>query len=209
MAALWPRLPADPVEARKALEVLLPALVDKYGGIAETVAAEWYERLTGERAVLGATAARAELGKAVGWAASTMTEEEFQIAYRATMKQIDKFVKNQARETVAESCRSNLRRFARMTTGVNTCAFCDMMAANGYVYESRDSAGEGKKYHGNCHCIIVPEDGVTPAGFDPAGARARYEEAKDVAGTTDINEVAKALRELYPERYGDGYVNAD
>lgn len=46
--------------------------------------------------------------------------------------------------------------YARVATGRETCGWCWMLVSRGPVYHSRESAGEGRKFHPFCDCLIVP-----------------------------------------------------
>ena len=64
-------------------------------------------------------------------------------------------------------------RFARVTTGRETCAFCYMLASRGAVYHTRETAGQFSHYHRRCDCKVVPgfeddPDAPLVEGHDPA-----------------------------------------
>ena len=52
--------------------------------------------------------------------------------------------------------------YARVPTSGCSCAFCMMMASRGFVYVSKKSAGESRKFHDNCRCSIVRLDSDDP-----------------------------------------------
>lgn len=47
-------------------------------------------------------------------------------------------------------------RYARVPMGIETCAFCIMLASRGFVYYSKKTAGENEHMHVHCDCKIVP-----------------------------------------------------
>jgi hypothetical protein len=58
--------------------------------------------------------------------------------------------------------------FARVPSGATTCPFCLMLASRGFVYLSKESAGEFDQYHRHCDCRIVPGyPGMELEGYDP------------------------------------------
>jgi DNA-binding ferritin-like protein (Dps family) len=59
--------------------------------------------------------------------------------------------------------------YARVPVGRTTCAFCTMLASRGFVYRSKDTAGEFKKFHSHCDCMIVASNEKNPIlnGYDP------------------------------------------
>jgi len=93
------------------------------------------------------------------------------------------FVKRSAFENMYKNCIGNKMFYARVPTGLETCAFCFMLASRGFVYESENSAEiarrTGDKYHTNCDCIIVPgakgKDGDPRVVIDGYNPKAMYE----------------------------------
>lgn len=58
-------------------------------------------------------------------------------------------------------------RYARVPMGVETCAFCIMLASRGFVYYSKKTAGENEHMHPHCNCKIVPGfEGDVIEGYD-------------------------------------------
>src|SRR5699024_3331789 len=86
------------------------------------------------------------------------------------------------RDWSSDVCSSDLA-YARVPTGSDTCAFCIMLASRGFVYSSSKAAGELSKFHGDCDCAIVAEDGVVPEGYDPDELYEKYQNAH-VSGST-------------------------
>ena len=84
-------------------------------------------------------------------------------------------------------------RFARVPTGFETCSFCIMLASRGFVYHSRQTAGDDGHYHANCDCRIVPGwDGDTKiAGYDPDRY---YDMWKNPAKYPELREARNARR---------------
>ena len=56
-----------------------------------------------------------------------------------------------------------------------TCQFCEMLASRGWVYYSKETAGEGNHYHDGCNCKIVPSwNKAGVQGYDPDYYLERY-----------------------------------
>jgi len=84
-------------------------------------------------------------------------------------------------------------RFARVPTGPTTCAFCIMLASRGFVYASRETAGQFEKYHDNCDCIVIPEfDNEGIEGYDPDVYLKQWYDAD--------GDLKQLRRNLYPEQ---------
>lgn len=65
-------------------------------------------------------------------------------------------------------------RFARVPSGPS-CGFCIMLASRGFVYATRETAGEFTEFHDNCDCRIVAETERTEVeGYDPDELYKRY-----------------------------------
>jgi hypothetical protein len=73
------------------------------------------------------------------------------------MKEVENGGRRQILRAVDEDKPEGRRvRYARVATGRETCGFCWMLVSRGPVYESRESAGEGRKFHALCDCRVVP-----------------------------------------------------
>ena len=59
-------------------------------------------------------------------------------------------------------------RFARVPSGTETCTFCRMLASRGFVYWSRETAGELDHFHRGCDCrVVASDDPEGIEGYDP------------------------------------------
>ena len=185
--ALWASLAGrDPVLVRNALIEALNEQAKASGQVAAAYAADWYE------------AVRAKSGAPGSWAAITadtvspnIIEERVREAMRhyfngnpeqthtALGYSLDGWVKEPARETIwrnGDADKKWDKRYARIPTGAETCQWCLMLASRGMVYLSAASAGEGRKFHPDCDCQIVPlaRGGPLPAGYDPDALYEQY-----------------------------------
>ena len=98
-------------------------------------------------------------------------------------------------------------RFARVPAGSETCSFCIMLASRGFVYLTKESAGENNHYHAHCDCRIVPGfDGETVVpGYDPDTL---YDQWKHPEKYPELQEARNARRrELYAARIGENRVS--
>lgn len=103
------------------------------------------------------------------------------------------YVRRSAYDNMVENCRGQRVKWARVPTGLETCAFCFMLASRGFAYLSERSAKEGHHgYHDNCDCVVVPgfegPDGnprVKIDGYDP---EAMYRNWLDCAKTIGIDK---------------------
>lgn len=66
-------------------------------------------------------------------------------------------------------------RFARVPQGGDTCDFCIMLASRGFVYLTRETAGEFDHYHDHCRCKVVPSwKAAEVEGYDPDALYEQY-----------------------------------
>lgn len=92
-------------------------------------------------------------------------------------------------------------RYARVPVGAETCAFCIMLASRGFVYYSKESAGENEHMHKNCDCKIVAGfEGDTVEGYDSNAYLNMYVEAIKQSGSRKRDDVLRYMRRemLYP-----------
>ena len=73
----------------------------------------------------------------------------------------------------------NRPRFARVTTGAETCLFCLMLAANGFYYRTARTAGDDGHYHPNCDCRIVPSWKGAIEGYDPKACYKKWQKLSE------------------------------
>lgn len=91
--------------------------------------------------------------------------------------QIDYEIKKAASEAVLHNANIDPLepRFARVPAGADTCPFCIMLASRGFVYHSRQSAGELNHFHANCRCRVIPGfPGMEVEGYDPSALYEQY-----------------------------------
>ena len=103
------------------------------------------------------------------------------------------YVKREAFQNMLNNCSKNGIRYARVPSGKETCAFCFMLASRGFVYHTKQSAGEGfgHSYHRHCDCIIVPgfheSTGISAdkqiEGYEPSKLYERYKSCLDAVQT--------------------------
>jgi hypothetical protein len=190
-------------DAREALIVSMEGLVAKYGDPAALLSAEFMERSLPTtmtrtfRSILsgGVTPEQieAEVRYAMGSWAKGVPEETITILLSA----LDRYTKYPARKTVIDAAKRHKKlRFARVPTGSKTCEFCLLLASRGFVYWSRETAGEFSRFHSHCDCLVVAgyADEVEIEGYDPDELYQRYREAQEKAKTNDLKAILKEYR---------------
>lgn len=193
LEAFWVTLPKeDMVYVREQLEDFFPALISTYGDVASVVAGDWYESVMAQPSYIGDLKPEAQVNARMRWALTAGFAGDVPQALATLSLVTDELVKQFGRDTVIRSASKNGVKFARVPAGSETCAFCLMLASRGYVYGSSAKAGDLAKFHGDCDCQIVPDDGVEPDGYDPDALYETYLNAHDPGDSA--KDVAKKLR---------------
>lgn len=70
-------------------------------------------------------------------------------------------------------------RYARIPTSPTPCKFCLMLASRGFVYISKETAGDRNKYHPFCRCQAVPQfdktgKSINVEGYNPDSLYEKY-----------------------------------
>ena len=93
-----------------------------------------------------------------------------------------------ANQTVIDNCRKKKVRYARVPTSPHPCDFCLMLASRGFVYATRETAGELGQYHNHCRCRIVPGFGKNPTlkGYDPDALYEEWQERRSADATKRV-----------------------
>lgn len=180
-----------PAELRPALFDVLPALVDKWGMAAASVAADWYDELRDAAAVAGRFTAIVppldNLGAEAlaGWGTDALKAEPVTLDSPTVTAQsrveggLQKRLVNAANLTVTEStvqdpaARGYMRR-----TRPQACKFCLMVASRGGVYTK---ASATFACHERCYCEAVPAWGGQAMPVSPYKPSARPQTAADKA----------------------------
>lgn len=169
---------ASPELVRDALLEVVPALVAEYGDMAATAAADWYEEARAKqvagvyRATLAERLPEEQIAQSVRWAVGPLWDGNVELVASGLLGAVQRYVSYSTRETVARNVAQDPARprFARVPRGVVTCKFCLMLASRGFVYHSKETAGELMKFHDDCDCQIVAEwdkEAHHIEGYDP------------------------------------------
>lgn len=171
------------------------SLVSVYGEAAAALACEMYD-----------TAAEAS-GKVLPPAepAPTATFEETATAVRGTVSNrhnsvpdtVSRLTKQAAADTTLQNARRDGAQFAWVPHG-DTCAFCIMLASNGWQNVSKKALRNGHAEHIHAHCdceyAVRFDDHTTIAGYDPDRY---YDMYRNAEGSTWEEKVNSMRREQY------------
>lgn len=213
---------STPDVARDAVLEIMPELVREYGELASLAAAEWYEEV---REAAGVTSAHttslssgANLDAVAGssrYATRHFWGDDPAAALGLLSGMLQRYILYGTRDTVRRNVEQDMARprYARVPSGVHTCAFCEMVASRGFVYHNETKAGKrglGNDFHDDCDCQIVVEfdaDQHHIEGYDPDAMYERYLSARDGLGDyPTTNDILANMRRLYPDTYTDGVI---
>lgn len=143
--------PSDAIAVRALVAEAMPGLVAKYGEIAATVAADFYDEMRLQAGVPGGFTARVatpavtdEVVRNSRWAIGPVFSEkpDGAAALGRLGQVVDRMAMQQGRDTISQSVKADPSkpRWARVPSGPETCAFCLTMASRGAVYTSSVTA---------------------------------------------------------------------
>lgn len=173
------------------------ALTTRYGEAAASLACEMYDAVA---AAQGVSVAPAE-------PAATATYQETARAVMGTLKNrrstvpgtVGRLVKQAEADTTLKNAARDGGQFAWVPHG-DTCAFCMMLASNGWQYMSEKAlrGGHAEHIHPHCDCTYAIRFGGSGGveGYDPAKYLDLYENAD---GTTWDDKVNAMRRDYYAE----------
>ena len=188
-----------PERARDALLTFTPQLVDTYGLIAATVAADWYDTVRAAEKVPGkfrATPVVPDESEAivatVRRSAGALFTDTPATALDSLTGPVGKYALSGSRETIM---RSSIRDpqasgWTRVTSG-GSCAFCRMLAGRGAVY-ARDTADFAS--HTHCHCTAAPS-------WDPGAPEVPVEVYSASMRTSLMSDSARAAHTARTREY--------
>jgi len=206
---------STPERVRDGLLEVVPVLVDEFGDVAATAAAEWYEQV--RRAQVGGEfyAQPGDLPDvdavrgSVRWAAGELWGDDPLHTLDLLNGALQRHITYSSRETVARNAFIDPARprAARVPSGAVTCAFCLMLASRGFVYHTKQAAGRaGNDYHDDCDCQIVmsfDRQNAHIEGYDPDRLYDMYQAARRTSGSENPAAIAAELRRLFPDDVSD------
>lgn len=186
---------ADPGGVAATRDLAISALTDVLGTYAvasAAAAADFYERSGGSPAVLGDADLKAiedtvryQAGKLVDGDVEGFVDQVSEFAAHAVKlsanRQMIKNAEDGSRRRRRKRGKGPKVRFARVPTGPETCTFCTMLASRGFVYWSREDAGEFGHFHRKCDCkVVASTDAEGLEGYDPERYLELYREFSDI-----------------------------
>lgn len=205
---------------RDGLIEVFESISARYGDVAASAAADFYER---QRATafpnysytprLASPISQEQAESTVRYAADHLFNGDPEDTLKLLNGNLQRYVENSARETIHLNAGIDRTRprWARVPAGGKTCAWCLMLSSRGWVYGTETSAGgKGNAFHNDDRCLIVPSWEKRPQldGYDPDAMYKKYTAARleviaDGMEPTD-ERVAQRLRDMFPDEFTDG-----
>lgn len=147
------------------LETYAPAYIEA----AQALGAEAYEIMTGYKPVPGKPV-DPDMFKSIvhAVAGNYMDGGTADMFARVVGDAADRVITRAANGVISDSAVHDHASFARVPSP-GACQFCLMLSSRGFVYATRQSAGEFDRYHDGCRCRVVASNEKSPhlEGYDP------------------------------------------
>ena len=187
---------AGTAEIRSEAERMMRGRVQEADKAAASLAAQWYDaqgKAAGmrlDRAVTSVAFDEATVERVAHYQAQKLEDGDIPGFVEMCSELVGNDAVRSLNATIMRNAARDKRRgvkFARVTSGRNTCPWCLMLAGRGAVYHTRESAGAMGRFHRHCSCKIVPSFSgdkyeVLVEGHDPAKIEARLKEVERLTG---------------------------
>lgn len=193
-----------PAQAKAALIDFAVGLVETYGPISATLAADFYDEAraqAGIRSRHSTTIAdippTKQVSGSAAWASQPLFDGDTTTALTRILGVVQRHVQQAGRDTLYENGRRDRAkpRWARRPDS-DPCKFCNKLASRGAVYLTAESAGEFNDWHDDCNC--QPEmsfDGEV--SYDVDAAYQRYiDDDSAVAGRSKSKSTEDPKRDV-------------
>ena len=191
---------ASVAECRECAKSLMAGVIQDYDEAAASLAAQWYDKQAKDSHVKlpDAVTATTYDPKTVDETARYQAKKLVKGDLRGFARYCGELGRNDVLRSLNETIIANVGRdrkkgvrFARVTTGAETCTFCIMLASRGAVYHTRKTAGEFKHFHRNCDCKVVPgfeddPDAELVEGVRPEELREQWWQLEKVDATAGL-----------------------
>jgi hypothetical protein len=178
------------------MQTFTAELVAAYGDTAALNAADWYDELRLQadvpgrfRASMAEPAPPGQAAAVARWAAGPLFGDQPDPAQALEHLSggVQRLVLQPARADSVDQDPADAR-WARVPSGLTTCAFCRLLASRGAAYHSEESAGGlANNYHSDCDCVPAP---VWPGQSEPYDVDQYLDEYSDATAKAGGNPKA-------------------
>ncbi len=146
------------IETVEALRDVLPGIVNGYGMMSATVAADWFDQLRETAEVPGkiqAIPADLDHHQAVDSLIDWASAQALDVNSMRTLVEggMNRRIDNWSRQTVVQSVHADPHAVGWKRVGQGDCRFCQMLIGRGAVYTETTAVFRS---HDNCHCSAAP-----------------------------------------------------
>ena len=210
VAAYMDRHPeATVAETREFVVQLMQAALPNFTELAETLSCDFMEELCDQygwhdvRPTIHDTTDYEKVERRIHYLASHLANGDEARFKREVTEVTRYFVRRSAQDNMVQNCKDADVRYARVPSGLETCAFCFMLSSRGFVYHNEATAGRMHEFHPNCDCTIVPgAKGRTKIdGYDPETMHENWKACRDALGGT--KQLEEDWKNLPPEERAD------
>lgn len=188
---------AGTAEIRREAERMMRGRVQEADKSAASLAAQWYDaqgKAAGmrlDRAVTSVAFDEATVERVAHYQAQKLEDGDIPGFVEMCSELVGNDAVRSLNATIMRNAARDKRKgvkFARVTSGRNTCPWCLMLAGRGAVYHTRESAGAMGQFHRHCSCKIVPSFSgnkyeVLVEGHDPKKIESRLKDVERLTGT--------------------------
>lgn len=188
---------AGTAEIRREAERMMRGRVQEADKAAASLAAQWYDsqgKAAGmrlDRAVTSVAFDEATVDRVAHYQAQKLEDGDIPGFIEMCSELVGNDAVRSLNATIMRNAARDKRKgvkFARVTSGRNTCPWCLMLAGRGAVYHTRESAGAMGRFHRHCSCKIVPSFSgnkyeVLVEGHDPKKIENRLKDIERLTGT--------------------------
>lgn len=188
------------LEDRDALIRYAYGIVQKYGNASASLNALMYDTIAGlenvylEAAELAPLPTYGDVAKAVN--GTLKASQNFNEISGA----VSRLVKLTGEDTMLRNAERDRAEFAWIPEGGETCAYCIMLASNGWQPMSKEAykGGHAEHIHSNCECtyMVRHSSNFNVKGYDPDKYRKMYDDAEGRGYKEKLNSMR---REFYAE----------
>ncbi len=169
------------------------ALADGYGSAAASLACQMYDNVAEASKVFVPPAEPAELASMTEVAkAVNATKSNTNMLSNA----VSKYIRLAAADTMLKNAKRDKAQFAWIPSG-DSCAFCLVLASNGWRNESEEvmKGNHAAHVHANCDCTfdIRFSDKLNVEGYDPDIYKKIYDFAQGETDKKKINSIRRML----------------
>lgn len=152
----------SPPAATATLTAEVPPLVQAWGDVSSTVAADWYSLTRPDGPPFTPTVAPAapveQIEAMVRWAVGPLWQAyDWDAALRDLLAGSGRLVRQSSRDTIERNAWDDPASgaFVRVARP-DACPWCLMLASRGAVYRSAETAGATRGFHDSCRCTVSP-----------------------------------------------------